>query len=431
MYPNNNQYMYSFTEAFKQPFNPYQQSPPQFLNEMKTSSQLQTDKTDYYQHIEKPPARNITHGSITLPFVIDSRDRDLLKYPNSNKFRVNVPNEWRDITSAELVSATIPNVYENITKTNNIFYIAENTNELFNIEIPNGCYTNQKLLDTLNGNYGELFSGLTNKYHFSQDPISLLMRISSNRANDIDFIYNFDYTTNDTCMSCNVSSIDTMIGFINNQYQSFMIDLTSINVLLITDLSLTSDNDYPIYKLKSEFADFASLFCIGDYFLLNDGTNTYSNRIYSILNANVIEFENIDSTASATLTALTGNIFKSISVLYSPHIYNIDCLPYIILNVGGFHRLNSNSFSDDAFAIIPLQTGCNTILNNTSVSVGGITKFFNPPHARLPFIDVSFHNYDGSLFDFKGQNVMIVMKFTALNQPGKYNNYNQPTEMTG
>ena len=33
-------------------------------------------------------------------------------------------------------------------------------------------------------------------------------------------------------------------------------------------------------------------------------------------------------------------------------------------------------------------------------------------------------------FDFKGQNVMIVMKFTALNQPGKYNNYNQPTEMT-
>ena len=47
------------------------------------SSKLQEVNTDYDPYIIKPPDRNKTHGSISKHLVIDSRDRDYLKYPNS------------------------------------------------------------------------------------------------------------------------------------------------------------------------------------------------------------------------------------------------------------------------------------------------------------------------------------------------------------
>jgi hypothetical protein len=39
------------------------------------------------------------------------------------------------------------------------------------------------------------------------------------------------------------------------------------------------------------------------------------------------------------------------------------------------------------------------------------------------WIDIKFLNYDGSLFDFRGQENMLMFTVTMLNQPGKYNNY--------
>ena len=85
------------------------------------STKIQDGSPDYEANIIKPPDRNKTHGSVARHLVIDSRDRDYTLYPNSNKYRVEIPQEWKDVTSLELTLGQIPNTFYNVTSTNNIF----------------------------------------------------------------------------------------------------------------------------------------------------------------------------------------------------------------------------------------------------------------------------------------------------------------------
>ena len=52
-----------------------------------------------------------------------------------------------------------------------------------------------------------------------------------------------------------------------------------------------------------------------------------------------------------------------------------------------------------------------------------VIKYYNPPMGKLLWIDLQFVNYDGTLFNFRGQENMLMFTVTMLNQPGKYNNY--------
>jgi hypothetical protein len=394
------------------------------------SKNIQQVNTDYDPLIIKPPDRNKTHGTITRHLVIDSRDRDYLLYPNSNAYRVEVPQEWKDITSLELSLAQIPNTFYNITEANNTFYISDSPNNIISVNIPEGQYNNQTLIDTLNGKYGDLFINFDSKLNFARNPINLKLRIQSNRANNEEFVYNLNYVLNDTCMPCKLNSIDKTIGFINKQYESSMIDLSYINVLPgnITNISATSNQDYNLYKLVAQKiyngieVDFTSIFYIDDYFILEDPitNDKFYCQIYEIKNDNTIVFEEMNNSDP---TSISGNIFKNISILYSPNIYQIENKPYVILNVKGANILNSIGAANNGYTIIPLLNLENTIINQSTIPVHSVVKYFNPPQGKLLWVDIEFLNYDGTLFNFRGQENMLVFIVSMLNQPGKYNNY--------
>ena len=391
---------------------------------------LQQVNTDYDPYIIKPPDRNKTHGSTSKHLVVDSRDRDYLLYPNSNKYRIDIPQEWKDITSIELSLAQIPNTFYNISVNNNIFYIRDTDNQITPISIPEGQYNNQTLIDSLNGKYGDLFINMTSKFNFSRNPINLKLRIQSNRATNQEFVYNFNYVLNDSCLPCKINNIDKTIGFINRQYTSTMIDLSYINVLSgnITNIGLSSDQDYQLFKLVAQQkyngieVDFTKLFYVNDYFILHDSiTNTkYYCQIYEIKNDYTIVFEEMDNNDP---TSLYGTLFQNISILYSPNIFQIENKPYVILKIKDTQLLNSIGASNNGFTLIPLLNNENTIVNQATIPVHGVIKYFNPPQGKLLWIDIEFLNYDGSLFDFRGQENMLLFIITMLNQPGKYNNY--------
>jgi hypothetical protein len=392
------------------------------------SKNLQQVNTSYDPYIIKPPDRNKTHGSITKHLVVDSRDRDYLLYPLSNKYRVDVPQEWKDVTSIELTLAQIPNTFYNITVANNVFYISDSANNILSVNIPEGQYDNSSLIDTLNGKYGDLFINFDSKLNFSRNPINLKLRIQSNRSNNQEFIYNLNYVLNDTC-SCNLNSVDKTIGFINMQYTSEMVDLSYIYVSSggITNTGTVSDQDYTLYKLKATEinnieVDFTSIFYVNDYFLLYDSVNkvTYSCQIYQIKNDNTIIFEELDNKNP---TAISGYIFKNISILYSPHIFQVENKPYVILKIKGATLLNSVGGADGAYTLIPLLNLENTIVNQSTIPVHSVIKYYNPPLGKMYWIDIEFLNFDGTLFDFRGQENMLMFNVSLLNQPGKYNNY--------
>ena len=394
------------------------------------STRLQQVNTDYDPLIIKPPDRNKTHGSISKHLLIDSRDRDYILYPTSSKYKVDVPQEWRDVVSIELTLAQIPNTFYNISETNNVFYISESPNTLNSINIPEGQYNNQSLLDAFNGKFGDLFINFTQKFNFSRNPVNLKLRIESNRANNEDFIYNLNYLLNDSCLPCKLNNVDKTIGFINKQFTSEMVDLSNINVDIgnIINLGTSSDQDYNLYKLIADKTfngvevDFTKIFYVNDYFILyNSATNVeYSCQIYEIKNDYTIIFETLNIQDP---TILNGQIFKNISVLYSPNIYQIENKPYVILKLSDAKLLNSIGSANDAFTVIPLLNLENTIINQSTIPVHSVIKYFNPPIDRMISMQVEFLNYNGSLFDFRGQENMLMFTITLLNQPGKYNNY--------
>jgi hypothetical protein len=394
------------------------------------SSKLQEVNTDYDPYIIKPPDRNKTHGSISKHLVIDSRDRDYLKYPASNAYRIEVPQEWKDITSLELTLAQIPNTFYNITEGNNVFYISDSVNSILSVNIPEGQYNNQTLLEALNGKYGDLFINFNQKLNFSRNPINLKLRIESNRSNGEDFVYNLNYVLNDTCAPCQLNSVDKTIGFINMQYTSSVVDLSNIYVSPggITSVGSSSDQDYVLYKLVADDiyngvdTDFTAIFYVNDYFILKDPVsgNTFSCQIYQIKNENTIIFEELDNKDP---TGISGLIFQNISVLYSPNIYQIENKPYVILKIKEAGILNSIGAANNAYTIIPLLNLESTIVNQATIPVHGVIKYYNPPLGKMLWLDVEFLNYNGSLFDFRGQENMLMFTVSMLNQPGKYNNY--------
>jgi hypothetical protein len=401
-----------------------------FSNFQNAFTNIQQVNADYSPYIIKPPDRNKTHGSISKHIVIDSRDRNYTLYPNSNKYRIDLPQELRDVTSIELTLAQIPNTYYNISDSNNVFYISENPNNIVSVNIPEGQYSNNSLIDSLNGKYGDLFYQLISKYNFSRNPINLKLRIQSNRLSDQEFIYNLNYLTNDNCSPCQLNSIDKTIGFINKQYQSEMVDLSYIYVGTggITAYGGESDQDYTLYKLVATQnyggieVDFNKTFYVNDYFILNDAINNikYSCQVYEIKNDFTIVFETLDKKNP---TGLTGNIFNNISVLYSPNIFQVENKPYVVLKLKEAKSLESVGKSDGAFALIPLLNLESTIINQSTVPVHSLIKYFSVPIGKLYWMDIEFSNYDGTLFNFRGQENMMTFTITCLNQPGKYNNY--------
>ena len=391
------------------------------------SKNMQQVNTDYNPNIIKPPDRNVTHGSIARHLLIDSRQRNVQTYPSSSRYRIEIEQEFKDVTSVELTLAQIPNTFYNVHLSNNIFYITENEIIINQIIIPEGQYTNDSLIDTLNGKYGDLFFNLTSKYNFSRNPINMKLRIQSNRTTNEEFIYNIKYNVYDSCNPCKSKSIDRTIGFLNTIYTSEEIDLSYISVASITNTGTVSDQEYPVYKLvATQLAggievDFTNIFYVNDYFLLNSGGNTYSCQVYQIKNDTTILFEELNGLVIPA--GLTGKIFGNISIIYSPNIFQVQVKPYVILKIRDFSNINSNGTSNNSYTVIPLIGTDTTIINQSTSPTHGIIKYFNPPLSKMPWIDVEFLNYDGSLFDFRGQENILLFTLNMLNQPGKYNNY--------
>jgi len=381
---------------------------------------------NYNSFTIKPPQRNKTHGTITKTLVIDSRDRDINKFPDSNAFRVEITEEFRDVTSLELVYGQVPNCNYNINKNNNMFYISENS-EIISVQIPEGQYTNQNLLDVLNGNSGNLLKDLEYKYNFTRNENNLKLRIQSN--NPENFVYNINYEQNNNCSPCQFRSIDSKLGFINKVYHSEIVDLSYIyvNKNNIIYQNKSSPSDYKLYKLTAtsstnKLLDFREIFKVNDYIILNAGNIKYSCRIYNILNENTIEIESLDNNNPI---ALFGNIFQNINVLYSSNIYNIENKPYLILRVAEAKLLTSfTSTCNNSYTVISLEQRNNTLINQATLPEHGVIKYFNPPLGKLYWLDIQFLNYDGTLADFKGQDLMLTFVISQLNQPGKYNNIN-------
>lgn len=107
------------------------------------------------------PKRN-ERRETTVLLEINSRDRNLVQYPNPSEFRFRLFRPLKDVIKIQIAGGTIPGCLYNINKEWNVFTFQENSTK-WNVKIPPGRYTYETICTTfaiaLNG-----LPGITNTY---------------------------------------------------------------------------------------------------------------------------------------------------------------------------------------------------------------------------------------------------------------------------
>jgi len=77
----------------------------------------------------------------TTVIYIDSRDRNIEKYPNPNDYVIYLDDTYRDIVSLELISCDVPKTEYNINNSNNVIHYTPSGGSATSKTIPAGNYT--------------------------------------------------------------------------------------------------------------------------------------------------------------------------------------------------------------------------------------------------------------------------------------------------
>jgi hypothetical protein len=98
----------------------------------------------------------------TVLLEINSRDRNLVQYPNPSEFRFRLFRPLKDIVKIQIAGGTIPGCFYNINEGWNVFTFQEATQK-WNVKIPPGHYGYQELCTVL-ANLLNALPGITNTY---------------------------------------------------------------------------------------------------------------------------------------------------------------------------------------------------------------------------------------------------------------------------
>ena len=420
---------------------------------------MKMQSSNYNGTIIKPPDQDITNTKKWKKIIIDSRYRDYEKYPSASNYTLDIELNYKDVVAAQLVLAQIPNSGYNINDSNNTVLLHDSSNTEIRVKLQNGDYTNESLVDYLNGSKGNLFNNINGNgqyFNFYYDSDTKKIEIQSNKS----FTFNNEPNRHNNKMSncyksiddyyklINFNSIDKTLGFNREIHTSSKVGkncndpcdtlcetcdpstnitsgtIVSLSGLIDTLLTGKSDNGYDLYDLNdvsfdSSGCDLLNLYNVGDY--INIGSNVY--RIYKIYNSKFFTLEDI-TNSGATPPASTA--FSDSYKITSNNVYNIECPDYIILKISNCTALDCTSLDSNkrevsrSFSVIPLKDKCKTILDS---SLDKQIKNFSTIIRDFKELKVQFLRHDGSEYDFNGKEHMFILKIFLLKQPLKYNNF--------
>ena len=379
---------------------------------------------------DKKKFNNCSNKESTF-IIIDSRDRDLLLYPNTNQFTIDLEEPIREVNEIELISANMPINFYNINDNNNRIYFirTQTTND------------NKPKYDYSNSNDYPIYSkDAVNKYN----PIT--------KKNDILQYYNY------TLQKDNIYYIKIQ----PNLYRDFIALKTYINA---TDFILYNYNNnepvknildnqiivkvymsYNNYKINLRINSNGETSSIND--LIHFRGNSYNlmgKTIYEYLPKSAHEILGFDLNYSYTNNTLNNlsqgqdalNFNNEIATNYSlqldndaPNINisnthaNLNANEYVLLHLTNFpkftNKISTSNTVKDAYAKLHLGNS-----NTRNIFFGRIKAFtnvynLNPP-IKLNKIELKFTDYYGNLFNFNNSNFTLTFCITYNKQPSFYN----------
>lgn len=228
------------------------------------------------------------------------------------------------------------------------------------------------------------------------------------------------------------NTIGKVIGFGIENYNGYVINgINNINnPLIFTVKTVTTQNNNFISKNNIKK---------GIYILLEEkleNSQTYYQRfkIKNIINDYTFEIydpNNSETGHNAPLIPpgnpdIDGGIYTfTDSSLFSGYVqspfrkdFSLD--RYVILKIRYAHKIDSeNSASQNSFAIIPFSFIID-MAKTDDYSDSLWLRSFNPPLPKLAELSFQFLNYNGSTYNFQGQEVTMQFVIETLNQSIKY-----------
>ena len=395
-----------------------------------------------------PPKQDSSEKDRIYVYVLDSRDRNTVKYPNPNNYQIQLSEEFKYVKSVELISAYVPASGYNITdKCNKITIVTNGTGGgEHNLSITPGNYQNvdSSKDDFLGSAFNIQLNNINNKLYlgysdilcktifyttfesFNETNIQLKFASGNTVKYDDDDIPT--YKTDSIGIKLGFNPIDKNIGGAGNN----LIDKTITKPDAIKEkyyISLKDEKDKnliskPILDAIKDAGNFV-------YF---KAVKTHTYRFKINVN-NITNWDNILIEDANINQDGGGKIFIDLSValtdaqIYLPYVVadnaiNLQDDIYTLLQIPQFRRIRSlDSSTATSFAKIPLVQ--ETEFQN-SVNLG-ITKYFNPILQRLSYLNINFLRYSRSYlshekeyYDFNGRDHVLTFAIKCGRQPGNY-----------
>ncbi len=124
-----------------------------------------TDATSSGQLVTLPYKKRSSRNEITMLLEINSRDRNIVQYPNPSEYRFRLYRPLKDVVKIQIAGGTIPGCLYNINSGWNSFTFQEGSTK-WDVTIPPGRYTYDTLCVSIATLLNSL-SGVTNTYSVS------------------------------------------------------------------------------------------------------------------------------------------------------------------------------------------------------------------------------------------------------------------------
>lgn len=298
--------------------------------------------------------------------IVDSADRDHTKYPNPNKYKMDLKYTYKDVIMMELKFANIPNSAYIINTSNNKLHFQDSLEQIKNcqyneIEIPIGNWEADSTLGP---------------------------SIRSNLENVLNKVNQ------------------------NNKY------------------SVTFDPHVRKYTIKQVKGSgiFALIFCVNQRKTGQGGTIT--KMIQGIDRFCYPEEPVLDSEKvyiAGTMGRVLGfkpcNLAGDISYT-SQQVADLNSGRFVILKIRNLERVNSNNSKiDNSFCVISMDDNVNNFVINRGFDYFNnetYTKNFNPPLPELAKLEVEILNCNGDPYDFNGRDHLLIFDVLSLS---RFDNY--------
>ena len=396
---------------------------------------LSIDQLSFTNTVIKPPADKQKDIS-TVYLMVDSRDRNYSKFPDSNDYVFYLNESFRDVTEIELIAAHIPeNGGYNINKYNNQLQFAntvgkvtgydddgssirENPALIMKANVPSGNYIHYKtngltlrdeLSDALTIEMGKNSAGTfsiknninTNKYTVKKTTVGANESFTLMMNNGKE-----QYSQNEKQYKETDNSIGNILGF-NRNYKS-----------IISGNVTTTQNSDIITGVNTKFT--------------TDLKHLDSGDKISIVNADIggnvsietLQLKEIKNDTELSTLANASNTRSYCELIPSKHISNTIANnkgdDYVLLQIPELEKYEGYGTAvQNAFAKIHLNKG-------TRQTVFGRIKTFTnivelDPLPRLDRLHIQFRDYKNNLYDFNNAEHSLIFAISYRIQGDKYN----------